>query len=158
MSDNEANKDVEMAEEVAEEGNTEVEDSKKSENLDDEMETAAKDNEEEPEKSKGNSEKLEESSEKTEENSEEIEKTEKLTKFPLGRIKNIMKMDPDMNMASQEAVFLITKATEYFVECLAAECYSYTSANKKKTLAKTDLDTAIDAVDCLAFLEGALDD
>ena len=47
------------------------------------------------------------------------EKTEKLTKFPLGRIKHIMKMDPDLTMASQESVFLVTKALEMFVESLA---------------------------------------
>ena len=47
------------------------------------------------------------------------EKTEKLTKFPLGRVKHIMKMDPDLTMASQESVFLVTKALEMFVESLA---------------------------------------
>ena len=47
------------------------------------------------------------------------EKTEKLTKFPLGRVKHIMKMDPDLTMASQESVFLVSKALEMFVESLA---------------------------------------
>ena len=32
-------------------------------------------------------------------------------KFPLGRVKRIMKADPDLQLASQDAVFLITKAT-----------------------------------------------
>lgn len=41
----------------------------------------------------------------------EEEKSEKLVKLPLSRIKSIIKMDPDVNLASQEAVFLITKAT-----------------------------------------------
>lgn len=92
------------------------------------------------------------------EEQEEEEKSEKLFKFPLGRVKTIMKMDPEMSMASQESVFLISKATELFIESLAVECYAYTSMNKKKTVQKSDLDTAIDAVDSLAFLEGALDD
>ena len=86
------------------------------------------------------------------------EKTEKLSKLPLGRVKNIMKLDPDVNMASQECVFLISKATELFVDSLAKECYTYTVQNKKKTIAKNDVDTAVEAVDCLAFLEGAIDD
>lgn len=61
-------------------------------------------------------------------------------------------------MASQDAVFLVTKATELFVDSLAKECYSYTTANKKRTIARRDVDTAVDATDCLAFLEGALED
>lgn len=39
------------------------------------------------------------------------EQPEKILKLPMGRIKKIMKMDPDVSLASQEAVFLITKAT-----------------------------------------------
>jgi len=96
--------------------------------------------------------------EPTDEDAESSEKAERLHKFPLGRIKNIMKQDPDTNMASQEAVFLISRATELFVESLAAESSSFTMSNKKKTIARTDVDAAIDAVDCLAFLDGALND
>ena len=33
------------------------------------------------------------------------------TKLPIARIKNIMKMDPDVNIVNAEAVFLVTKAT-----------------------------------------------
>merc|ERR1719384_20333 len=72
--------------------------------------------------------------EPTDEDAESSEKAERLHKFPLGRIKNIMKQDPDTNMASQEAVFLISRATELFVESLAAESSSFTVSNKKKTI------------------------
>lgn len=88
----------------------------------------------------------------------EPEVQEKSHKFPLGRVKNIMKMDPDVNLASQDSVFLITKALEMFVESLAIEAYSYTANAKKKTVSKQDVEKAIDAVDALAFLDGALDD
>ena len=44
-------------------------------------------------------------------NLEETNKIEKLVKFPTTRIKHLVKMDPDVNLCSQEAVFLITKAT-----------------------------------------------
>ena len=37
---------------------------------------------------------------------------EKLTRFPLSRIKTIMKLDPDTSVASQDAIFLIAKVRE----------------------------------------------
>lgn len=94
--------------------------------------------------------------EKEEQKKDEVQ--EKTHKFPLGRVKHIMKMDPDVNLASQDSVFLITKALEMFVESLAIEAYSYTANAKKKTVSKQDVEKAIDAVDALAFLDGALDD
>lgn len=39
------------------------------------------------------------------------EQKEKLVKLPLGRIKTIIKLDPEVTMVNQEAVFLITKST-----------------------------------------------
>jgi len=39
------------------------------------------------------------------------EKTERVVKLPLTRIKHIMKMDPDVTLASQDAVVMIAKAT-----------------------------------------------
>lgn len=50
----------------------------------------------------------------------EEEKSEKLVKLPLSRIKSIIKMDPDVNLASQEAVFLITKSTVRKIICHCA--------------------------------------
>lgn len=35
----------------------------------------------------------------------------KLFKLPLARVKHIMKMDPDCNLISQDALFLVTKST-----------------------------------------------
>ena len=83
---------------------------------------------------------------------------EKMHKFPLGTVKRIMKMEPDVTMASQDAVFLITKAIELFIESLAMESYTYTANQKKKTVSRQDVEKAIDAVDALAFLDGAMDD
>lgn len=44
---------------------------------------------------------------------EKKQKTEVIrsTKLPIARIKHIMKMDPDVNIVSSDAVFLVTKAT-----------------------------------------------
>lgn len=37
--------------------------------------------------------------------------TPKHTKLPMAKIKTIMKMDPDASLISNEAIFLVTKAT-----------------------------------------------
>ncbi|XP_030039903.2 DNA polymerase epsilon subunit 4-like [Manduca sexta] len=79
------------------------------------------------------------------------------TRLPMARIKNIMKMDPDVSVVSSDAVFLVTKATELFLETIAKETYAYTSTNKRKIISKKDLDLIINKVDCLCFLEGAMD-
>merc|ERR1712193_595875 len=44
-------------------------------------------------------------------------------RFPHARVRNIMRMDPDLTIASQESVFLITKAAELFVQLQAQEAY-----------------------------------
>jgi len=57
---------------------------------------------------------------------------------------------------NSEAVFLINKATEQFVECLALEASHFMGG--RKTLVGRDIFSAIESQDCLAFLEGAMDD
>ena len=86
------------------------------------------------------------------------EPQEKLTKLPIARIKNIIKLDPDVKKSSTEATFLITKSVELFVESLAWEAHRYTEQNRKKTMAKMDVEKAIDGVDALAFLDDAIED
>jgi len=83
---------------------------------------------------------------------------EKQFKFPLGTVKRIIKMDPDVNMINKDSVFLISKALEMFVQSLSIEAYSYTAGANKKTMSRQDVEKAIDAVDALAFLDGALDE
>ncbi|XP_011867457.1 PREDICTED: DNA polymerase epsilon subunit 4 isoform X1 [Vollenhovia emeryi] len=85
------------------------------------------------------------------------EQREKLIRLPLGRIKTIIKMDPEVNLINQEAAFLVTKSVEFFIESLAKEAYKYTAQAKKKTVQKRDVENAIDNVDALVFLEGMLD-
>lgn len=79
-----------------------------------------------------------------------------LTALPLGRIKNIMKLDQEVNIISAESLFLITKATEFFIENMSKEAFVHTAQSKKKTLQKKDLDLAISSVDALMFLDGAV--
>ncbi|XP_071510829.1 DNA polymerase epsilon subunit 4-like [Diadema antillarum] len=78
-------------------------------------------------------------------------------KFPMTRIKTIMKTDPDVTLASQESVFLVAKATEYFLENFTKSAVIFTERGKRKTMRKQDIDLSIDANDSYAFLEGALE-
>merc|ERR1719367_835668 len=90
--------------------------------------------------------------------SENMKTPEKLTKFQISRIKRIMMMDSDVHLISKEALFLITKALELFVQSLAWEAGKYTLAAHKKTVTKLHIEEAIDGVESLAFLDGAMDD
>ncbi|KPP67799.1 hypothetical protein Z043_113572 [Scleropages formosus] len=78
----------------------------------------------------------------------------RLARLPLSRVKALMKMDPDVSLASQESVFAIAKATELFVEMIAKDALVYAQQGKRKTLQRKDLDNAIEAIDEFAFLEG----
>lgn len=51
------------------------------------------------------------SSEKKPANSASKSEVIRSTRLPMARIKNIMKMDPDVSVVSGDAVFLVTKAT-----------------------------------------------
>ncbi|XP_055380151.1 DNA polymerase epsilon subunit 4 [Condylostylus longicornis] len=80
----------------------------------------------------------------------------KLIQLPLSKIRALMKLDPDLHLASSEAVFSVAKATELFIESLAKEAYSFTAQSKKKTVQKKDVDLAISSIDSLMFLEGSM--
>lgn len=67
-----------------------------------------------------------------------------------------MKLDPDVSLIQNECAFLVTKATELFIESLAREAFVHTAQAKKKTIQKRDVDMAIGNVDALMFLEGAM--
>ncbi|XP_052897742.1 DNA polymerase epsilon subunit 4 isoform X2 [Anopheles moucheti] len=81
---------------------------------------------------------------------------ERLALFPFARIKQIMKLDPDVGIVSAEAIFVVTKAAELFLQTLAKDTSSHTLASKKKTMSKKDVESAIDNVDALMFLEGMM--
>lgn len=78
-------------------------------------------------------------------------------RLPLSRVKALVKADPDVSLASQEAVFVLARAAELFVETIAKDAFVYAQQGKRKTLQRKDLDNAIEAVDEFAFLEGTLD-
>ncbi|KAL3873621.1 hypothetical protein ACJMK2_036716 [Sinanodonta woodiana] len=87
----------------------------------------------------------------------DVPANDKLLKLPLSRIKSIMKSDPDVTLASQEAVILLAKAAELFIQMLSKDAVGSTMQGKRKTLQRKDLDHVLDTRDSYLFLEGTLD-
>ncbi|XP_006151259.2 DNA polymerase epsilon subunit 4 [Tupaia chinensis] len=81
----------------------------------------------------------------------------RLSRLPLARVKAWVKAAPDVTLAGQEAIFILARAAELFVETIAKDAYCCAQQGKRKTLQRRDLDNAIEAVDEFAFLEGTLD-
>jgi len=79
---------------------------------------------------------------------------ERATRLPVSRIKNIMKFDPDVNIITQEAAYLVAKCTEQFVEGFAKAAYESTQTNKRKTLQKKDIENAVLSEERYTFLDG----
>merc|ERR1712226_966657 len=59
---------------------------------------------------------------------------ERQTRLPVSRIKTIMRYDPDVNIITQEAAYLVAKAAEYFVELFAKKAHDITIKQKRRTL------------------------
>ncbi|KAH3848168.1 hypothetical protein DPMN_090525 [Dreissena polymorpha] len=82
---------------------------------------------------------------------------DRLVQLPLTRIKHIIKLDPDVTLASSDAVIAITKATELFVQMMAKDAAGCMLQSKRKTLQRKDLDHILERRDCYLFLDGAVD-
>lgn len=78
----------------------------------------------------------------------------RVTQLPVSKIKTIMRRDPDVTMVGADAAFLVTRATELFVQYLAYKANEATSQNKRKTVQKKDILSKIVTGDNLEFLEG----
>ncbi|KAL9961494.1 hypothetical protein ACROYT_G030445 [Oculina patagonica] len=74
----------------------------------------------------------------------------KLTQLPVARIKTIMKSSPDLPSFSQDSVFLVTKATELFIDYLAVTAHKQESDSKQLTY--KGLSKVVEEDDALQFL------
>ncbi|XP_065069116.1 DNA polymerase epsilon subunit 4-like [Rhopilema esculentum] len=88
---------------------------------------------------------------------EEKQSNSRLAQLPHTRVRNMMKLDSDLHIASQDSVFLVTKAAELFIQFIAKEAHQKCVQSKRKTIQKRDLDTVVLDIDSMAFLEGVLD-
>ncbi|KAF9905127.1 hypothetical protein EC991_002013 [Linnemannia zychae] len=76
-----------------------------------------------------------------------------VTQLPVARVKRIIKEDKDVQMVSNDAVFLISLATELFLESFATKAFNLAKIEKRKTVSYKDLATAVTQHDSLEFLQ-----
>ena len=71
-------------------------------------------------------------------------KKEKLsTRFPLAKIKNIMKLDNDIKLCQKDVYTVLGKVTEMFLQELAQGAYAVCKSCKRKTINLEDINSAI---------------
>ncbi|KAK0672760.1 histone-fold-containing protein [Cercophora samala] len=77
------------------------------------------------------------------------------TQLPLTRVKKIIAQDPDIQICSNNAAFVITLATEMFVQYLAEQAQEKTKLERKprRNIQYKDLANAVAHQDNLEFLE-----
>ncbi|KAI8332602.1 histone-fold-containing protein [Chlamydoabsidia padenii] len=72
--------------------------------------------------------------------------------LPLARIKKVMKTDQDVKMISAEAPVLFAKGCEIFITELTKRAWVHAEENKRRTLQRSDIATAISKTDMCDFL------
>ncbi|KAI2623721.1 histone-fold-containing protein [Xylaria nigripes] len=77
------------------------------------------------------------------------------TQLPLSRVKKIVAQDQDINICSNNAAFVITLATEMFIQYLAGEGLNMAKLERKprRNIQYKDLANAVSHQDNLEFLE-----
>lgn len=76
----------------------------------------------------------------------------KTSDLPLARIKKVMKTDSEVKMIAAEAPVLFAKACEIFISELAMRAWIHAKENKRRTLQRSDIATAIQRSDVFDFL------
>ena len=92
-----------------------------------------------------NKEKNQEEQNSINENINDESKKEKTAfiRYPLAKIKNIIKLDSDIKLCQKDAYTVIGKLTELFLQDLAQGAYSVCKSCKRKTINLEDINSAI---------------
>jgi len=92
-----------------------------------------------------NQEKNQEEQNSINENINDESKKEKTSfiRFPLAKIKNIIKLDSDIKLCQKDVYTVIGKLTELFLQDLAQGAYSVCKSCKRKTINLEDINSAI---------------
>lgn len=76
----------------------------------------------------------------------------KMHQLPLARIKKVMKADPDVKMISAEAPILFAKGCDIFITELTMRAWIHAEENKRRTLQRSDIASALTKSDMFDFL------
>jgi nuclear transcription factor Y gamma len=76
----------------------------------------------------------------------------KLHQLPLARIKKVMKADPEVKMISAEAPILFAKGCDIFITELTMRAWIHAEENKRRTLQRSDIASALTKSDMFDFL------
>ncbi|KAJ1676019.1 hypothetical protein EV182_000088 [Spiromyces aspiralis] len=74
------------------------------------------------------------------------------TQLPAARIKKIVKGDKQISACSTDALFLISKVTELFIESLMQESFEFSRFDKRKTVQYKDMVKAVQSMEPYNFL------
>lgn len=72
--------------------------------------------------------------------------------LPLARIKKVMKADPEVKMISAEAPILFAKGCDIFITELTMRAWIHAEENKRRTLQRSDIASALTKSDMFDFL------
>ncbi|KAI8324732.1 histone-fold-containing protein [Martensiomyces pterosporus] len=72
--------------------------------------------------------------------------------LPAARVRRIIKEDKDIFACGSDSLFLISKATEYFVDSLVRESYEFSRFDKRKTVQYKDMAKAVQSIEQYDFL------
>ncbi|KAI9502975.1 hypothetical protein GGI25_005803 [Coemansia spiralis] len=72
--------------------------------------------------------------------------------LPAARVRRIIKEDKDIFACGADSLFVISKATEYFVESLVREGYEFSRLDKRKTVQYKDMAKAVQSIEQYDFL------
>lgn len=83
---------------------------------------------------------------------EDAEHDYKQQQLPLARIKKVMKADPEVKMISAEAPILFAKGCDMFITELTMRAWIHAEENKRRTLQRSDIASALSKSDMFDFL------
>ncbi|KAJ2236026.1 hypothetical protein IWW45_002121 [Coemansia sp. RSA 485] len=72
--------------------------------------------------------------------------------LPAARVRRIIKEDKDIFACGAESLFLISRATEYFIDSIVRESYEFSRLDKRKTVQYKDMAKAIQSIEQYDFL------
>ena len=75
-----------------------------------------------------------------------------LIRYPLAKIKNIMKLDNDIKLCQKDAYIVLGKLTEMFLQELARDAYAVCKSCKRKTINLEDINSAIKMEPKMGFI------